>query len=682
MPQVPLSEIPENARLVPARAMELAHLSRSAMLARLVPGHPREFTWAMAPNAPPYGTGHGPKLIKVIDARSLPPEAIERWQQSLLAGAFIMPQPLVAKPQELAAANAPAQQLRLLALSPALIEQEHVIDQWLPKIAECGNGAHAKYGLSKSEFVTGVAREMGCSPATIYRRVAAFKQDGIRALVNGTPGPAPAGAGSEVFGKPQNAWMKAHLADNYRAGNSKSKCHRLLLKEIETRQPLHPEHRYDRPSEFQSVTYLRSLPPINKIARQGGAPAIKVAAGYMDRSFENEAAGDCWCIDEWQVDAHLYLDWKVAEVVRPFIITTIDERSEAILGWRLVVRPNAHAVLDLTEEILRKCWRPLRWYSDRGGHFRAKIGKHYAEVPKLLDKAAGALGRIGIQHQAPRAKNPRGNRIERKVHGFYAAKALECLAGSACGCAPERAEALGVYERVKHHKTLCISGDVRETQLLSYKQLRAMIPDWIAEYNATPSEANDLKGLTPEAAFKRFSPAPEVIQDRLVDPVELAVKFAEPFDGRKIREGGIVDLGEKDGERFRYYSPLLTRHAGITATVTRFRHWRSFVAVKFNDGVRDMTVIADRRVRVGIGDADAVARAQEERARVEKYLQGQYAPRVQVRGHLAPLQPEEPTIEHEISSSEFMMRRGKPPALQPVTSEEVAFRALEMEMRG
>ncbi len=588
MSQLLLDEIPENARLTVPRVMELTGLCRSKVFARIADGH---FAWALAPNP-----ARGPKLLRIVDARSLPQPALKKWEDSRLAGNFLIPFEAHEASQQnsssLSVAN-PAQ-LLLLATSPAAIRQESFIDECISIVKECKNGAYAKYGCStKTEYVEFVARKTGRSAATIYRLIRRYEAGGVREMLPHKRGPAPTGAGSEVYGKEANSWMRAHVEENFRAGLSKSACHRLLLAEIETRQSLHRAHVYDVPSEFQTKSYLRSLPPINETARQKGAPGLHVAAGYCDRAID-EPAGDTWCIDEWMVDGRVYLDWKMREVIRPFIITIIDQRSEAILGWKLVVNPNSEAVLSLTEECLRKCWKPLRWYSDRGGHFRAKVGKHYKEISaeKMMKKAAGALGRLGILHQGPRVKNPRGNRIERTVHSFYAAKVLETLAGSACGNSPEAAEALGVQARVDRHIQLCKSGDVRLTELLSYKQLRAMIPAWIEAYNGSFSDANGLQGLTREAAFRTFCPAESVRQERAIDETDMAFKFAEHFENRTIREGGVIDLGVKEGEPARYYSPLLTVYAGKRALVKRFRHWRS--SSLFNSTMASRTCVSWR----------------------------------------------------------------------------------------
>lgn len=665
--EVPRDQIPENARLTVRRVMELTGLCKSKVFARLG-DDPRSFTWAKAPNP-----GHGPKLVKIVDARSLPPDAVKRWEESQLAGAFLAPLP--AKSEVLTVASEEARQLRLLATSLPTIEQEDRVSRILAAIKIIGNGAAPTFGLTRRDLIKQVADEYGLSPPSLYRFNQAFKKDGVAGIVKHKPGPSP--VGSKIFSKPENAWMAADVLENRRAGLSRAQCWRVLLREIDTKQPFHPEHKYDRPFYHDVKAFIHSQPLINEIARKNGVAGLRTAAGYCDRLI-NEPAGDAWCIDEWQVDAHLYLDWKMREVIRPYIITLIDERSEAILGWKLVVNPNSDAVLDLTEECIRKCWKPLRWYSDRGGHFRGKVGRHFKEVPneKRLEKAIGALGRFGILHQGPRVKNPRANRIERSVHGFYAAKALETLAGSSCGNSPESAEATGVYARVARHKELCKSGDVRHTELLSYKQLKAMIPAWVDEYNRTFSDANGLQGLSREAAFRTFSPPADVRQSRAVDETEMAVKFAEHFEGRKIREGGVVDLGERDGDRFRYYSPALTLHAGMLALVIRLRHRHSFVVVEIDTTEGKRRILADRRLLVGIGDAEGIARAQEERNRVAKYLEATYAPVVKVRGNLPPIPP----LDLEIGSSEFIMHGGRAGALRPVTSEEVARRALETEL--
>ena len=370
MPQVP--EIPENARLTIPSVMELTGLCRGEAFKRCAEDHPRAFTWALAPH-----TGRGPKLMRVVDARSLPPDALKRWQESQLAGAFLAPSP--AKSQALTLPSEEASgQMCLLAIHLPTIEQEDRVSRVLAAIRIVGNGAAPTFGVMRRELIKQTADKYGLSPSSLYRYVRVFKKDGVRGIVKCKSGPAP--AGSKMFTKPGNTWMAAAALQNHRAGLPFAQNLRCILKEIEEKQPFHPEHKYDRPAYHDIKAFIRSQPPINEIAREKGSPGLHTAAGYCDRLI-NEAAGDTWCIDEWKVDGHVYLDWKMREVIRPFILTIIDERSEAILGWKLVVNPNPEAVLDLTEECLRKCWKPLRWYSDRGPHFRAKVGRHFKEIP-------------------------------------------------------------------------------------------------------------------------------------------------------------------------------------------------------------------------------------------------------------------------------------------------------------
>jgi hypothetical protein len=37
-----------------------------------------------------------------------------------------------------------------------------------------------------------------------------------------------------------------------------------------------------------------------------GKEAVKTAAGYLDRLYDDEFAGDTWCLDEWEIDGTFY----------------------------------------------------------------------------------------------------------------------------------------------------------------------------------------------------------------------------------------------------------------------------------------------------------------------------------------------------------------------------------------
>jgi hypothetical protein len=653
MAKTELDQIPADKRITVEDAARVLGYSESYIFRGLTEedGPGLCLKWARAPNP-----SKGPRNRKIVDARSLPPDAAARLDTEELAGGQDGPSEA---------------QLLLLDINRVRIERRNRVDTLLTIVADCKNGKHAQHGYPrKMPYLKAKAKELGYHWGSIYRLIRQYEDHGIEGLALKKPGPPPSGPGSGYFGKPQNSWAKAHVEGNHRAGLSHPACTRLLLKEIKDRQAHHPNHTYETPSPYQVSVFLRSLPPIQAVAREKGAPGLKQAAGYCDRKI-TEAAGDTWCIDEWKVDAHLYKDWKLSEVIRPYVLTIMDQRSKMILGWKIVESLESRYVLDLVEETLRRLWAPLRFYSDRGGHFRGKMGRHYRELPKqeVLGPAAGALERLGVLHQGPRRKNPRANRVER-LHGFYAARALETLGGSSCGSNEQMGEALSVHARVEEHKGLCKSGDVlKETRLFSYRQFEAIFPKWVEDHNRTESEANGLAGLAPEAAFKTFSPPQSEIETRKVSEERLAIAFAEHFV-RTVRPGGVIDCGEENGMPFRYYSPLLVLLAGEECECSRLRHNDYFIVVQSGNE----RIIADRRLSIGIGDTKAISRAEEERARVEKYLLARYAPDRNQKPGPPPLDP-----ERVIGSSEWMMAH---PRRTPITSEEVARRAIEIELEG
>ncbi len=694
--EVTLDQIPERCRLTLVQSQQFEQISRREAFNRV-----NGWTWAYSENP-----GPGPRRIRLIDARSLSTAGQKEWMQAALTssptpttgsgfpvspsgdGTTTAREPFAMGLPASAPASVGTGQ-RDLFVSPEVLAlnlpdygQALVVQRRMQIVQLASNGSWASMGYpNKQEFYRELADHHHISVRTLHRWCRDYVRLGVKGLQFDRPGPLPQGTRLET-------WARAHLESDYRAGLTKRACYQRLITEITKKQECDQwrvSHLYPVPSPWQAFRFLRSLPPIVGQARAFGAAGLHTAAGYLDREF-TERAGDTWCIDEWRVDAHLYLDWEMPTVVRPYVLSICDERSKFLLAWKIVLEPTSETVLDLVEDALRHHFRPLRFYSDRGGWFRGKLGRHYREVPteKLLGPAAGVLGQLGVLHRGPRNKNPRANVIERNLHGFYAERALATLAGSSCGNTERVAEALGVYARVEAHKELCKRGAVlQETGLLSYRQFEAIFPAWVEQFNARPSQANGLNGLTPAAAWASYAPPAEEIATRQVDAITLAFTFAERYEGYTIRQGGIIEL-TANGIKHRYSSPLLVLHAGEQRNLRRLRHNDSFIVVEPLPGSNDREVIARRRVRVGINDEAGMAEAIAEQHRVEELLVARYAPDRSPRhtdrtepspGHtdraVATVEPEtsdEPALI--ISSLEWQMAHAKKPPEDPETLEE------------
>lgn len=306
--------------------------------------------------------------------------------------------------------------------------------------------------------------------------------------------------------------------------------------------------------------------------------------------------------------------------MRTSLISIIDERTACILGWLLTTALDSESVLDLLEKTFRRHGRPRYLVSDRGGHFRRRVGGRamVESHSRLIERAMGALGAFGVERRMPREKNPRGNRFER-MHRIYAnlARGPVKVGGfgpSWCGAntADERA-LTGINERIKWHlKEHCRLG-ISGPLILSLDEGERIIAGWVEEINLAPTEAQGCEGLTRLAAWRRFQ-APEEERERWrVNPDLLAVAFAQHSPNRTIQTGGTLRL--PDG--IEYESPELLLIQGEQREVARLRHDNSFVAVLPAKKGQE-TIVAFRRMRVGTRDAENLARASEYRARLRK----------------------------------------------------------------
>jgi hypothetical protein len=168
--------------------------------------------------------------------------------------------------------------------------------------------------------------------------------------------------------------------------------------------------------------------------QRDGKEAVKTAAGYLDRLYDDEFAGDTWCLDEWQIDGAFYDEQDHRRISnfgkgRPIvhILTILDERTTYIIDhlvtWQISLE---EAVFALAERTIRQHFLPKRFVSDRAGRFRALVRGHMVlgSDGELIEKLAGPLGELGVIPRGSEEKNPRANRLER-LHRLYADRARD-----------------------------------------------------------------------------------------------------------------------------------------------------------------------------------------------------------------------------------------------------------------
>lgn len=667
MGQIELEKIPEGCRICLAETQRFESIGRQEAYNRLRPGDANELTWSIAPNA-----GPGPRFIKIVDARSLTIDGRKNWTDWQLETAQLRAHGAVgadakadnkdergahgaASPSDNQALLAERQpdlpsrprQLPLLAQQIGDIAMLRV-PEWAQrgvyerlKAIRCGaNGDYRAAGFSTREpWRRRLADELGISYRHYMRLSQKYHATKTRDCPQGDASILIDKEPGRVRGKFSilTPWMRDFLTEQHLGGLNKKQCYSRLLEEINRKQAAWgAAHIYQIPSDDTVNRFLRGLDPITNAVAGGKAAAVKNACGYLDRSFEDVAAGEMWVTDEWNIDAACFEDKDARRFYRPWVICLMDARSKFILHWVITRNPNAEAVLDLVEGAVRKHGRPDYFYSDKGGHFRGRLGRSFAEIDreKMLGPASSILEQLGTVRKGPgEEKNPRGNPIERR-HRIFAdqARLLPTWSGANTDERPDRFDA--AWEQHKQW----IRGKATTTGLIPLSEIAAWFSDVVEKYNHAPSAANGLLGLSPAAGYQQFSTDEERAL-RVVEPGDLTLAFAENFSARTVMQGGIIQL--PDG--LRYSHPALLFIQGQARDIKRARHDKSFICVIQRDKSEEL-IVAPRRQRVGIHDSNALAQQSELLASIRKTISASIAipPRAVIAS--SPRTPSDPAV--------------------------------------
>jgi transposase InsO family protein len=627
------------------QVMEFERISRRECFNRMRPADSHHLVWKPA-------TVNG-RPGRLIHAASMTQAAQRRWREHRMAqtvDAAITANP-TAEGAQLSLLPRTKIDDQVAALSIKGSERDVVLRRF-QIVQQCVNFSYKAEGFaSKRDFVNSLAERNKTSARSIQRWVHDYREnENLECLARDARGPVRgeregvinADAGAHL----RSCWIVRFLTVR--------QCYDSLVEYLTGKQiapALRVSHHYKIPSYPTVARYIRSLGPIDRAVRNGKAENLKAACGYIDRSYDDLSSGEMWCCDEWNVDAACYQDNDAREYYRPWIITLLDARSRFILSWCMTKKPRAENVLGLVESAVREYGRPDFFYSDKGGHFRGKLGRRFTEIDceKMLGPAASILELLGVVRRGPgEEKNPRANPLERRHRIFAdAARLLPTWCGPNTDERPDRFD-----QQWKMHEEW-IRGKSPSTGLIPLSHIAEWFGRVVADYNHKPSGANGLNGLSPAAAYREFSTDADRRRRRLSE-VEIALAFAEVFEQRTIQQGGVIEL--KDGMRYSHQSLLAIQ--GQKRDVKRSRHDRSFVFVLPASKSEEM-IIARHRERVGHHDPEALARHTELLASARKSA-------------LASL-PEMPPIAQVW---------GQPPLPlaieQMMTSEELARAALEL----
>lgn len=583
-------------------AMNALGIRKRQLYKRMKPGNSDSILWK-----PATVNGRPSRMIYVT---GLPEAAQRRLREHRLAEAVKpagRPGPAVDANGQLVLIPPTPIDEQVAALKVKGSEREVVLRR-LDIVRQCLNFNWKANGFhSKRDFLKALAEKKYVSARSIRRWTHEYKKYGnLDHLAKDTPGP-PRGTHAII-----DLDMRAHLQRCWIAGMNQIQCFRSLRVYLEGKQNspgCSVSHIYRVPSYPTVARYIRKLSVIDHAAREG-ADALKAARGYIDRSYDDLSSGEMWCIDEWNVDAGCYDDNDARQYYRPWIITLLDARSRFILSWCSTKKPSAENVLTLVEGAMRKFGRPDYFYSDKGGHFRGRLGRRFKEIDreKMLGPAASILEQLGVVRRGPGAeKNPRANPLERRHRIFAdAARLLPTWCGPNTDERPERFD-----QQWKMHEEW-ISGKSPSTGLVPLTRIHAWFEQVVDDYNHKPSGANGLKGLSPAAAYQEFASDADRERRKLSEG-EITLAFAEMFEQRTIQTGGIIEL--KDG--MRYSHPSLLAIQGQKRDVKRSRNDRSYVIV-LPAWKGEEPVVAVRRERVGHHDPEKLSQQVELLASIKK----------------------------------------------------------------
>jgi hypothetical protein len=566
---------------------------------------------------------------RLINPHSMSFDGQKRWRRSLLESADIsrtesMPAQLGLLPRtelddQIDALRLPRSQ-RDVILRRFRLVQLFLNSNW-----------KAQGYCSKSELLKAVAKQSDTSERSIQRWVSTWKQrENINDLADDLPGPMP-GSGTVL-----DADMRAHLYDYYIIKNlTLSQCYRSLITYLGGKQNspgCRVAHLYRTPSRITVERFLHSLSSVDDAARQG-PDALKAACSHIDRSYLDLASLERVESDECKLNLFSYDPRRAVNrrgepwIRRYWLLTFYDARAMYPLVWSLCEGSEyelRHGIavedeINLFVALVRAFGVPLAIHSDRG-RFRGKVwgGEPYQQrIDKEFAPADGILQRVGllmgcpegIRHDMPRVHNPRGTRLER-FHGWV----RDWFRGKPGWVGANTRERKMTHgdEDAERHKRWCVGklAPGGRSPLLTREEVLAEINKMMEAWREHNSEGTDMCGLTPRAVFVQCSPAsgfPRISED------QLALATAQHFENERIGKGGIIEL--RDGSR--YSHPLLVGIAGQKREVVRLRHDHSFVTV-LPAQKGEETIIAARRVRVGMKDSDELARQMELQNRVNK----------------------------------------------------------------
>ena len=318
---------------------------------------------------------------------------------------------------------------------------------------------------------------------------------------------------------------------------------------------------------------------------------------HLEIDYSLVAPGALYQADHHSCDYWVELDGKQ---LRPWLTAVQDCRSRAIVGWHLGPSPHQDAILSAYLMAFKDWGIPEKLRIDNGKDFASELltgvtkgqrdalrRAHGPEWRKVLERDAhlvecgvdkrfaGITAELGVEliYAIPYAPWSKGT-TERWFGTFEGrcGKTFATYCGNSAFNRPECLEAIRRgytkeqkrYLRKKHGKDWkreVVLRFVDQSAVPTLEQARALVGQYIEEYNATPHGAEDMAGMTPLECWRTAKSLRRADEEALLFMMQARGLYKVGANGVKFKVGGVT-MGYGNA------NPALCRYAGRDVFIT------------------------------------------------------------------------------------------------------------------
>ena len=338
--------------------------------------------------------------------------------------------------------------------------------------------------------------------------------------------------------------------------------------------------------------------------RYGPAKWNRKYGNYIDRQYDDVAAGEVWVADHAQIDVGILVEapargrGQKPKVAFPWVTAFRDLRTGLWVGWIVHVEPpNSDHIFQAAQHGFSRHGLPRALILDNGKDFRVKDfagGRRYWKLQLEQDQVRSMLALLRIDVVFAQPYNAQAKPIERdflKNKEWFSKHAPGYRGGN-------------VTERPERLKTEIKSGNI-----LPLKDFLTLFDEYVETVlNRMPSRGKVLKGLSPQQAWQRYQ-KPGVLRQISEDALKLYC----------MRITGDVTVGRngvRDPESgMHYWHEVLAGWKGKKVYLRRDpRHWEE--AYVFS--AADDSFIC--KARLGVFTAPAFAKTELQRQQLKEAM--------------------------------------------------------------